>query len=83
MSMNPNAVNPNPEHDELPAEIDFSKGVRGRFFSENGIQLNLPVYLEPQVQAYLTERAEARGIEYAQLANELLKKNIELIESTR
>jgi hypothetical protein len=33
------------------------------------------------VLAFLTARAEARGISISELANELLKKDIELIES--
>ena len=68
--------------DDLPAEIDFSKGTRGKFFKP-GARLNLPVYLEAEVQAYLADRAKARGIEVAQLVNELLKKDIELIEAAR
>jgi hypothetical protein len=67
--------------DELmPPEIDFSKGVRGKFFSQNA-RLDVPVYLDSDVQAYLSERAAARGIEIGQLVNELLKKDIELIEA--
>ena len=61
---------------------DFSKGARGKFFRP-GAAINLPVYLEAEVQAYLAERATARGIEVAQLVNELLKKDIELIEAAR
>ena len=43
----------------------------------------LPVYLEAEVQAYLSARATAKGIDMAQLVNELLKKDIELIEAAR
>lgn len=68
--------------DDMPAEIDFSKGSRGKFFKAGAV-LNLPVYLEAEVQAYLADRAKARGIEVAQLVNELLKKDIELIEAAR
>ena len=68
--------------DDMPSEIDFSKGTRGKFFKP-GAAINLPVYLEAEVQAYLAERATARGIEVAQLVNELLKKDIELIEAAR
>jgi hypothetical protein len=57
--------------DELPAEIDFSSGTRGKFYRPAAL-LNLPVYLDADVQAYLTTRAKARGIEVAQLVNELL-----------
>lgn len=71
-----------PNDDDMPAEIDFSKGTRGKFFKP-GARLNLPVYLEAEVQAYLADRAKARGIEVAQLVNELLKKDIELIEAAR
>jgi len=38
--------------DEMPAEIDFSRGQRGRFFKP-GMTLNLPVYLDAPVQARL------------------------------
>ena len=72
----------NPLDDNMPAEIDFSKGTRGKFFKP-GARLNLPVYLEVEVQAYLADRAKARGIEVEQLVNELLKKDIELIEAMR
>jgi hypothetical protein len=65
-----------------PDEIDFSKGVRGKFF-KTGAALNLPVYLDAEVQAYLAERAKARGVEVAQLVNDLLRKDIELIEAAR
>jgi hypothetical protein len=68
--------------DDIPAEIDFSNGVRGKFFNVEA-RLNLPVYLEADVQTYLADRAKARGIEVAQLVNELLKKDIELIEAAR
>ena len=68
--------------DDMPAEIDFSKGTRGKFFKP-GAALNLPVYLEAEVQAYLSARATAKGIDMAQLVNELLKKDIELIEAAR
>jgi hypothetical protein len=72
----------NPHDDDMPAEIDFSKGARGNFFKSNA-RINLPVYLAADVQAYLAERARARGIEIGQLVNELLKKDIELIEAAR
>jgi hypothetical protein len=66
----------------MPAEIDFSKGSRGKFFRP-GSQLQLPVYIDAEVQDYLSRRAQARGIDMAALVNELLKKDIELIEAVR
>ncbi len=61
---------------DMPAEIDFSKGTRGKFFRA-GARISLPVYLEAEVQDYLAKRAKACGIEVAELVNELLKKDIE------
>jgi hypothetical protein len=71
-----------PLDDDMPSGIDFSKGTRNKFF-KNSAHLQLPVYLEADVQAYLANRAKARGIDVAQLVNELLKKDIELIEAAR
>lgn len=61
-------------------EYDFSKGVRGKFYRP-GAKLILPVYLEEEVQRYLTQRASERGLELSELVNNLLRKDIELIES--
>jgi hypothetical protein len=72
----------NQHDDDLPVEIDFSKDVHGKFFKP-GARLSLPVYLEAEVRDYLAARAKARGIEVGQLVNELLKKDIELIEAAR
>lgn len=61
---------------------DFSKGVRGKFFQPDAV-FRLPVYLDEQVQNYLTTKADAKGIDLAELVNDMLKKDIELIEMTR
>jgi hypothetical protein len=74
-------VQTNPSSD-MPPEIDFSKGTRGKFFKASAA-LHLPVYLDAEVQAYLSARATARGVDVGQLVNELLKKDIELIEAAR
>ncbi|HMK80563.1 MAG TPA: hypothetical protein VK438_12985 [Xanthobacteraceae bacterium] len=61
-------------------EYDFSKGERGKFHRADAV-LVPPVHLEPEVLAFLTARAQARGMTLSQLANALLKKDIELIEA--
>jgi len=61
---------------------DFSKGVRGKFYRADAV-FRLPVYLDEKVQSYLTAKADAKGIELAELVNEMLKKDIELIEMAR
>ena len=44
----------------MPAEIDFSKGVRGKFYRP-GMRLRLPIYLDDETQRYLADRAQAKG----------------------
>jgi len=66
----------------MKQEYDFSKGERGKFFRENA-RLNLPVYLDEEVQSYLQERAKAKGTEVVQLVNEMLRQDIKLIEAVK
>ena len=73
---------PTSRDDEMPAEIDFSGGTRGKFFKP-GARISLPVYLDADVQDYLVARANARGVEIGELVNALLEKDIELIEAAK
>jgi hypothetical protein len=61
-------------------EFDFSKAERGKFYRRDAV-LTPPVHLDPTVLAFLTARAEARGVTLSELVNALLKKDIELIEA--
>lgn len=66
--------------DEMAEEYDFSKGERGKFYKA-GATMSPPVHLEPEVLKFLQARAKARGTTLNALVNQLLKKDIELIES--
>ena len=48
----PTGETPAPNGDAMPKEIDFSGGIRGKFYRPNA-KLRLPVYLDADVQAYL------------------------------
>ena len=76
------ATNPPQHDDDMPAEIDFSGGVRGKFH-QPVMRLNLPVYLEADVQAYLAEIASKKGMQLSDLANDLLKKEIAILEAVK
>ena len=65
----------------MKQEYDFSKGVRGKFHKNT--KLSLPVYLDDEVQSYLQERAKSKGVEVAQLVNEMLRQDIKLIEAVK
>jgi len=79
--MNP-ATTPPQDDDDMPAEIDFSGGVRGKFYQPNA-KLNLPVYLDAEVQAYLANIASKKGVPVSDLANDLLKREIAIIEAVK
>jgi hypothetical protein len=61
-------------------EYDFSKAERGRFHRPDAV-LVPPVHLDPEVLAFLSARAAARGVSLSELVNALLRKDIELIEA--
>ncbi len=68
--------------DDMPAEIDFSSGTRGKFYRA-GATLNLPVYLDTEVQTRLAKLASAKGVDFSTLVNDMLRKDIELIEMAK
>lgn len=63
-------------------EYDFSKGERGKFYTPNA-KMNLPIYLESDVLDYLADKAQAKGVELNTMVNDLLKKDIALIEGVK
>lgn len=67
------------DDDDMPAEVDFTGATRGKFYHPN-LMLNLPVYLDAEVQNYLSAIATKKGIPLSQLANDLLKREIGIIE---
>ena len=66
--------------DDLPGEIDFSQAVRGKFHSP-GMTLNLPIYLDDEVEAQLAQLAQGQGIALAELVNALLRQDLERIQA--
>ena len=76
------SANTSEDDDDLPPEIDFAGGTRGKFHRPNA-RINLPVYLEADVQAYLVALAARRGVALSDLANDLLKKDIASMEAAK
>ena len=66
----------------MKREYDFSKGQRGKFYKAGAV-FKLPVYLDENVHSYLVARADSKGVELSDLVNELLRKEIEIIESVK
>lgn len=65
---------------DIPEIEGWHSAERGRFYRP-GAAHNVPLYLDPDVLEFLTQRAKARGIQPHDLANEMLKKDIELVRS--
>lgn len=63
-------------------EYDFSLGERGKFYNADA-ELRRPVYLDAEVLDYFSAKAKAKGIELNTLVNDLLKKDIALIEEIK
>ena len=66
----------------MKEEYDFSRGIRGKFYRP-GATLNLQVYLDDDVLDYLSAKARAKGIEVNDMVNDLLRKDIALIEGMK
>jgi hypothetical protein len=59
-------------------EYDFSKGERGKFHRP-GVELNLPIYLEPDVAKFVRELAKAKNMAVESVVNDWLRQDIALI----
>ena len=59
----------------MKKEYDFSKGERGKFYRP-GIELKVPVYLEPDVAKAIREKAEKKGSDIDVVVNEWLRRGI-------
>jgi len=66
----------------MKALYDFSKGERGKFCFPDA-KFIFPVYLEPDVDEFMTRLAEKKQIEVQALVNEWLRTNIKLIQSAQ
>ena len=60
-------------------EYDFSKGVRGKFYRK-GAELRLPIYLDAKLQKQIERLAEKNGKDVSDLVNQLVQREVELIE---
>jgi len=61
-------------------EYDFSKGEKGKFHRPD-MKLNIPIYLDDEVSAFVDKIASKKGIDRSSVVNELLKGDIKLAEA--
>jgi hypothetical protein len=63
-------------------EYDFSGAKRGKYFDPEA-EYSVPLYLEADVLNYFAAKAKAKGVDLNVLVNDLLKKDIDLIEGVK
>jgi hypothetical protein len=66
----------------MKREYDFSKGERGKFFRA-GAKLNLPVYLDEEVLAFVQTIAKKRKTDLSSIVNQLLRNDMHLAETIK
>jgi len=63
----------------MKKEYDFSTAERGRFFYSEAT-LNIPVYLDQDIESWFAEKVKSRGVKLQDLVNTMLRKDISLIQ---
>jgi hypothetical protein len=58
---------------------DFSKGERGKFYRPD-IKLNLPIYLDDEVMAFVERLAQKKGTDSSSIVNNLLRGDMLISE---
>jgi hypothetical protein len=69
--------------DEMPPEIDFSKGVRGIHHISTDSRVFVPASIERGVWEYFSGKAEQKGVELSELLSEVLRRDIEISEALK
>ena len=64
----------------MKREYDFSSAVRGKFYREKA-ELRLPIYLDAKTQVRLQRLAQKNGKEIGAIVNQMVLKEIELLEN--
>ena len=67
---------------KMKEEYDFSKGERGKFYRPDA-KLNLPIYLDDEVFAFIEDIASKKGTDFSSVANQLLRSNMQLAEAIK
>ena len=66
----------------MKKEYDFSKAERGKFHRPD-VKLNIPVYLESEVQDFVDKIAQARQSDTSTVVNELLRSDMDIAKVLR
>lgn len=71
-----------PDTSDIPEVTDWATAVRGRFSTE-GKKVLKPVFVESDVMAFLAKHAAKTKQSESRLANELLRRDMDLIQAVQ
>jgi hypothetical protein len=66
----------------MKKQYDFAQAERGKFYRADA-KLNLPVYLDDEVLAFVQDLAERRQADLSAVVNQLLRSDMQLAETLR
>ena len=71
------------KNDEMPSEVDFSKGTRGLHHVPAGARVFIPAAIERSVWEYFSAKAAQKGVDLSELLTEVLQRDIEINEALK
>jgi hypothetical protein len=66
----------------MKANYDFSQAERGKFYTPDAV-FSYAVYLEPDVNDFLSQLADQKKVDVQDLVNNLLRADMRLIQSVQ
>ncbi len=63
----------------MKEEYNFSDGERGKFFNKD-IKLNLPIYLDDEVMAFIERIAKKKNQDISSVVNQLLRSGMQIAD---
>ena len=66
----------------MKKEYDFSQGERGKFYRPDA-KLNLPVYLDEEVMAFVQGITKTQEADLSAVVNQLLRSDMQLAEAMK
>ncbi len=69
-------------NESMKAEYDFSKAERGKFYDPDAV-FSFPIYVDPDVDEFLSKLAEQKKVDVQSLVNEWLRMDMQLVRSAQ
>jgi len=66
----------------MRTQYDFSHAERGKFYHPDAV-FSFPVYLEPDVDDFMSRLADEKGLDIQRLVNDWLRVSIQLLRSVQ